>query len=130
MLPSIWPVPVSGHLKKTQFLMRPFQFSVNEVFRMKAEHFSFKVKVLASLHAACKTVAEGAVERCLQGLRVVKGGGISARKAGQTKSTLHRRIELSSPAFFLTKNEGEKTGLQTAALACPRIFQGVKVNQS
>ena len=34
-------------LKLTQFLRRPFQFSVNEVFRMKAEHFSFKMKVLA-----------------------------------------------------------------------------------
>ena len=98
MLPSIWPLKT-----KTQFLRRPFQFSVNEVFRMKAEHFSFKVKVLASLHAACKTVAEGAVEKCLQGLRVVKGGGISAKKAGQTKSTLHRRIKLSSPAFFFDK---------------------------
>ena len=32
---------------KTQYLRRPFQFSVNEVFRMKAEHFSFKMKVLA-----------------------------------------------------------------------------------
>ena len=32
---------------KTQFLRRPFQFSVNEVFRMKAEHFSFTMKVLA-----------------------------------------------------------------------------------
>ena len=32
---------------KTQFLRRPFQFSVNEVFRMKAEHFNFKIKVLA-----------------------------------------------------------------------------------
>ena len=32
---------------KTQILRRPFQFSVNEVFRMKAEHFSFKMKVLA-----------------------------------------------------------------------------------
>ena len=32
---------------KTQFLSCPFQFSVNEVFRMKAEHFSFKMKVLA-----------------------------------------------------------------------------------
>ena len=32
---------------KTQFLRRSFQFSVNEVFRMKAEHFSFKMKVLA-----------------------------------------------------------------------------------
>ena len=59
----------------------------------------------------------------------MKGGGISARKAGQTKSTLYRRIEVSSPAF-VTKNEGKKTGLQTAALACPRIFQGVTVNQS
>ena len=26
---------------KTHFLGRPFQFSVNEVFRMKAEHFGF-----------------------------------------------------------------------------------------
>ena len=34
---------------KTQFLRRPFQFSVNEVFQIKAEHFSFKMKVLASL---------------------------------------------------------------------------------
>jgi len=33
---------------KTQFLRRPFQLSVNEVFRIKAEHFSFKMKVLAS----------------------------------------------------------------------------------
>ena len=32
---------------KTQYLRRTFQFSVNEVFRMKAEHFSFKMKVLA-----------------------------------------------------------------------------------
>ena len=32
---------------KTQFLRRPFQFSVNEVLRMKAEHFDFKMKVLA-----------------------------------------------------------------------------------
>ena len=32
---------------KTQFLRRSFQFSVNGVFRMKAEHFSFKMKVLA-----------------------------------------------------------------------------------
>ena len=37
---------------KTQFLRRPFQFPVNEVFRMKAEHFSFKMKVLASLQLA------------------------------------------------------------------------------
>ena len=33
---------------KTQFLRRLFQLSVNEVFRMKADHFSFKMKVLAS----------------------------------------------------------------------------------
>ena len=39
---SIWTLKT-----KTQFLRRPFQFSVNEVFRMKAEHFSFKMKVLA-----------------------------------------------------------------------------------
>ena len=32
---------------KTQFLRRPFQFSVNEVLQMKAEHFSFKMRVLA-----------------------------------------------------------------------------------
>ena len=34
---------------------RPFQFSVNEVFRIKAEHFSFKMKVLArySLRNSC-----------------------------------------------------------------------------
>ena len=31
---------------KTQFLRCPFQFSVNEVFRMKAEHLSFKMKAL------------------------------------------------------------------------------------
>ena len=31
---------------KTQFLRRLFQFSVNKVFGMKAEHFSFKMKVL------------------------------------------------------------------------------------
>ena len=42
MLPSIRTLET-----KTQFLRRPFQFSVNEVFRMKAEHFSFKMKVLA-----------------------------------------------------------------------------------
>ena len=44
---SIWPLKT-----KTQFLRRLFQFSVNEVFRMKAEHFSFKVKVLASVQLA------------------------------------------------------------------------------
>ena len=43
MLPSIRTLKT-----KTQFLRRPFQLSVNEVFRMKAEHFSFKMKVLAS----------------------------------------------------------------------------------
>ena len=32
---------------KTQFFRRRFQFSVNEVIRMKAEHFSFKMKFLA-----------------------------------------------------------------------------------
>ena len=32
---------------KTQFLRRPFQFSVKEVFRMRAEYFGFKMKVLA-----------------------------------------------------------------------------------
>ena len=53
MLPSIRTVPVSGHLKtKTQFLRRPFQFPVNEVLRMKAEHFNFKMKVLASFKLA------------------------------------------------------------------------------
>ena len=39
MLPSIRPLKT-----KTQFLRRPFQFSVNEVFRIKAE----KMKVWAS----------------------------------------------------------------------------------
>ena len=42
MLPSIRTLET-----KTQFLRCPFQFSVNEGFRMKAEHFSFKMKVLA-----------------------------------------------------------------------------------
>ena len=42
MLPSIRTLET-----KTQFLRRIFQFSVNEVFRMKAKHFSFKMKVLA-----------------------------------------------------------------------------------
>ena len=42
MLPSIRTLET-----KTQFLRRLFQFSVNKVFRMKAEHFSFKKKVLA-----------------------------------------------------------------------------------
>ena len=32
---------------RTQVLRGPFQLSVNKVFRMKAEHFSFKMKVLA-----------------------------------------------------------------------------------
>ena len=40
---SIWTLKT-----KIQFLRRPFQLLVNEVFRMKAEHFSFKMKVLAS----------------------------------------------------------------------------------
>ena len=31
----------------TQFLRRPFQFSINKVFPMNAEHFSFKMNVLA-----------------------------------------------------------------------------------
>ena len=44
MLPSIRPLKT-----KTQFLRRLFQFAVNEVFRMKTEHFSFKMKALASL---------------------------------------------------------------------------------
>ena len=33
---------------KTQFLRGSFQLSVNDVLRMKAEHFSLKMKVLAS----------------------------------------------------------------------------------
>ena len=33
---------------KTQFLRRPFQLSANEVFQKKAEHFTFKIKVVAS----------------------------------------------------------------------------------
>ena len=51
MLPSIRTVPVSGHLKqKLSFWGALFSYivSANEVFRMKAEHFSFKMKVLAS----------------------------------------------------------------------------------
>ena len=40
---SIWTLKT-----KTQFSRRPFQLSVNKVFRMKAEHFGFKLKVLAS----------------------------------------------------------------------------------
>ena len=47
MLPSIRTLE-----SKTQSFRRSFQFSVNEVFRMKAEHFSFKMKVLASLKLA------------------------------------------------------------------------------
>ena len=43
MLPSIRPLPVSGHQN------RPYQFLVNKVFRMEAEEFSFKMQVLASL---------------------------------------------------------------------------------
>ena len=40
MLPSIRPVPISGHLK---------QLSVNEVCRTGTEYFSFKMQVLACL---------------------------------------------------------------------------------
>ena len=64
-----------------------------------------------------------------KGLRYVKGGGISVRKAGQmwrlsmkkstlTQVRLNRRATLTvglSPYaifFFLTKNEGKETGLQ------------------
>ena len=47
MLPSIRTLKT-----KTQFLRRPFQFLVNEVFPMKAEHFSLKMKVLVSLTLA------------------------------------------------------------------------------
>ena len=43
MLPSIRPLPVSGHQN------RPYQFLVNKVFRMEAEEFSFKMQVLAGL---------------------------------------------------------------------------------
>ena len=43
MLPSIRALKT-----KTQFLRGPFQISVNEVFRTKAEHFGFKMKVLSS----------------------------------------------------------------------------------
>ena len=55
MLSSIRPVPVSKKKKKKR-RRRPFQFSVNEVFRIKAEHFSFKMKVLArySLRNSCR----------------------------------------------------------------------------
>ena len=44
MLPSIRPVPVSGHKN------RPYQFSVNKVFRMEAEDFSFKMQVFLSIY--------------------------------------------------------------------------------
>ena len=43
MLPSIRTLKT-----KIQFLRRSFQLSVNKEFRMKAEHFGFKMKVLAS----------------------------------------------------------------------------------
>ena len=46
MLPSIRTLET-----KTQILRRPFQFSVNEVFRMKAEHFSFKGAMSPNAHA-------------------------------------------------------------------------------
>ena len=48
MLPSIRTVPVSGHLKqKLNFWGAIFSSRENDVFRMKAERFSFKMKVLA-----------------------------------------------------------------------------------
>ena len=40
--------PVSGETK-TQFLQRAFRFSVNKVFWMKDEDFSFKMQLLAGL---------------------------------------------------------------------------------
>ena len=43
MLPSIRPLPVSGHQN------RPYQFLVKKVFRMEAEEFSFKMQVWADL---------------------------------------------------------------------------------
>ena len=47
----------------------------------------------------------------------------------QARRNQHCTVGLRSlRQHFLTKNERKKTGLQTAALACPRIFQGVKVN--
>ena len=45
--PVSWRYQYPDSWNKTQFFRRPFQFSVNEVFRMKAEHFSSKMKVLA-----------------------------------------------------------------------------------
>ena len=39
--------PDGTSIRTLETKTRPFQFSVNEVFRMKAEHFSFKMKVLA-----------------------------------------------------------------------------------
>ena len=48
MLPSIQTVPVSGHLKQNSVFEAPFQLSANEVFQKKAEHFSCKIKVVAS----------------------------------------------------------------------------------
>ena len=51
MLQYVAPYPDGTSIRtletKTQFLRHPFQLSVNEVFRMKDEHFSFKIKVLA-----------------------------------------------------------------------------------
>ena len=44
MLPSIRPPKT-----KAQFLPRPFQFSVNKIFRMGADDLSFKMQVLAGL---------------------------------------------------------------------------------
>ena len=53
MLPSIRPLPVSGHQN------RPYQFLVDKVFRMEAEEFSFKMQVLAGFTTG-ETVAEDA----------------------------------------------------------------------
>ena len=64
MLPSIRTVPVSEHLKqKLNFWGPQFQLSVNEVFRMKAEQFSFKMKVLGSWKLA-KQSQKTSILRC------------------------------------------------------------------
>ena len=71
MLPSIRTVPVSSHLNKNSVFEALFSvFSVNEVFRMKAEHFSFKIKVLASLklrnsRRRRRSVQKVLISRCL-----------------------------------------------------------------
>ena len=50
MLPTIRPVAVSSHLKqKLNFCGAPFNFSVNKVFWMEAEDFTFKMQFLAGL---------------------------------------------------------------------------------